>query len=160
MEMIIGYTLLLALFQIWLIPMMLNSKNLNWQLSNRDNEPEHPPSLMLSRATKAKDNLKETLPIFLALAVWSIAAGVDISGLAMWWLILRVAHGALYMAGIGVVRTLVWLPSIIILIMIQDYYYHLHFLHYHCLASKAYQSDRLSVFGSTSTFPLGPVVYK
>ena len=43
MEMIIGYTLLLALFQIWLIPMMLNSKNLNWQLSNRDNEPEHPP---------------------------------------------------------------------------------------------------------------------
>ena len=80
MEMIIGYTLLLALFQIWLIPMMLNSKNLNWQLSNRDNEPEHPPSLMLSRATKAKDNLKETLPIFLALAVWSITAGIDISG--------------------------------------------------------------------------------
>jgi len=35
----------------------------------------------------------------------------------MWWLILRVAHGALYIAGIGVVRTLVWLPSIIILIM-------------------------------------------
>ena len=83
MEMIIGLTLLLALFQIWLIPMMLNSKNVNWQISNRDNEPEHPPSLMLSRATKAKDNLKETLPIFLALAVWSIAAGVDISGLAM-----------------------------------------------------------------------------
>ena len=117
MEMIIGFTLLLALFQIWLIPMMLNSKNLNWQLSNRDNEPEHPPSLMLSRATKAKDNLKETLPIFLALAIWSIAAGVDISVLGMWWLILRIVHGALYMAGIGVLRTLVWLPSIIILIM-------------------------------------------
>ena len=97
--------------------MMLNSKNVNWQISNRDNEPEHPPSLMLSRATKAKDNLKETLPIFLALAVWSIAAEVDISGLAMWWLILRIAHGALYMAGIGIIRTLVWLSSIIILIM-------------------------------------------
>ena len=117
MEMILGFILLLALFQIWLIPMMLNSKNVNWQISNRDNEPEHPPSLMLSRATKAKDNLKETLPIFLALAVWSIAAEVDISGLAMWWLILRIAHGALYMAGIGIIRTLVWLSSIIILIM-------------------------------------------
>ena len=87
----------MALFQIWLIPMMLNSKNLNWQLSNRDKTWNIRP-LMLSRATKAKDNLKETLPIFLALAVWS-ASGVDISGLAMWWLILRVAHGALYMAG-------------------------------------------------------------
>ena len=117
MEMILGFILLLALFQIWLIPMMLNSKNVNWQISNRDNEPEYPPSLMLSRAIKAKDNLKETLPIFLALAVWSIAAEVDISGLAMWWLILRIAHGALYMAGIGIIRTLVWLSSIIILIM-------------------------------------------
>ena len=117
MEMILGFILLLALFQIWLIPMMLNSKNVNWQISNRDNEPEHPPSLMLSRATKAKDNLKETLPIFLALAVSSIAAELDVSGLAMWWLILRIAHGALYMAGIGIIRTLVWLSSIIILIM-------------------------------------------
>ena len=42
---------------------------------------------------------------------------VDVTGLAFWWLILRVGHLIAYIAGVALVRTLLWLGSIVTLIM-------------------------------------------
>jgi uncharacterized MAPEG superfamily protein len=42
---------------------------------------------------------------------------IDLTGLAFWWLILRVAHLVTYIAGIALLRTLSWLGSLVTLIM-------------------------------------------
>jgi uncharacterized MAPEG superfamily protein len=42
---------------------------------------------------------------------------VDVTGLAFWWLILRVGHLIAYISGIALVRTLLWLGSLVTLIM-------------------------------------------
>tara|TARA_B100000953_G_C17885870_1_gene379587 strand:- start:30 stop:407 length:378 start_codon:yes stop_codon:yes gene_type:complete len=115
----IVYALLLALIQIWIIPMVLNQKNMSWMLSSRDEAADASP--LLARARRASSNLQESLPAFLALALLSmIVDDVDvsyISGLACWWLIFRVGHGISYLAGIAYVRTLFWFGSIGSLIM-------------------------------------------
>ena len=36
MESLIVMSLVLAILQIWIIPMVLNMKNMNWLLSNRE----------------------------------------------------------------------------------------------------------------------------
>jgi uncharacterized MAPEG superfamily protein len=42
---------------------------------------------------------------------------VDVTGLAFWWLALRVGHVITYIAGFARVRTLLWLGSIVCLVM-------------------------------------------
>ena len=111
----IVYALLLALIQIWIIPMVLNQKNMSWMLSSRDGDVDSSP--MLARARRASSNLQESLPAFLALALLSMIVSVDVTGLACWWLIFRVGHGISYLAGIAYVRTLFWFGSIGSLIM-------------------------------------------
>ena len=51
MESLILMSLVLAILQIWIIPMVLNMKNMNWLLSNREESDE--PSEMLARARRA-----------------------------------------------------------------------------------------------------------
>ena len=115
MEMIIGFTLLLALFQIWLIPMAINIKNLPWMMSARDDGVEE--SVLLQRAHRASKNLQESLPVFMALVLLAMVMKVDVSIYACWWLILRVAHGATYLVGIPYIRTIAFIGSIYCLIM-------------------------------------------
>ena len=110
MESLIVMSLFLAILQIWIIPMILNMKNMNWLLSNREESDK--PSEMLARARRASTNLQESLPAFLALALLSMIVSVDVTYAACWWLIFRVAHGATYYAGITYVRTLAWFGSI------------------------------------------------
>ena len=55
METYILMAALLALFQIWLIPMVINIKNLPWMMSARDDEVEE--SVLLQRAHRASKNL-------------------------------------------------------------------------------------------------------
>ena len=110
MESLIVMSLVLAILQIWIIPMVLNMKNMNWLLSNREDSDE--PSEMLARARRASTNLQESLPAFLALALLSMIVSVDVTSAACWWLIFRVAHGATYILGITYVRTLAWFGSI------------------------------------------------
>ena len=74
-------------------------------------------SVMAGRAIRAATNLQESLPAFLALALLSMHLSVDLTGLAFWWLILRVAHLITYIAGIALLRTLSWVGSLITLIM-------------------------------------------
>ena len=112
----IVYALLLAIIQIWVVPAAFNLKNFSWYTTNRD-EPMPEISVMAGRAMRAATNLQESLPAFLALALLSMHLSVDLTGLAFWWLILRVAHLITYIAGIALLRTLSWLGSLVTLIM-------------------------------------------
>ena len=112
----IVYALLLTIIQIWIVPAAFNLKNFSWYTTNRD-EPMPETSVMAGRAIRAATNLQESLPAFLALALLSMHLSVDLTGLAFWWLILRVAHLITYIAGIALLRTLSWVGSLITLIM-------------------------------------------
>ena len=112
----IVYALLLTIIQIWVVPAAFNIKNFSWYTTNRD-EPMPELSVMAGRAIRAATNLQESLPAFLALALLSMHLSVDLTGLAFWWLILRVAHLITYIAGIALLRTLSWLGSLVTLIM-------------------------------------------
>jgi uncharacterized MAPEG superfamily protein len=112
----IVYALLLAIIQIWVVPAAFNVKNFSWYTTNRD-EPMPELSVMAGRAIRAATNLQESLPAFLALALLSMHLSVDLTGLAFWWLILRVTHLITYIAGIALLRTLSWLGSLVTLVM-------------------------------------------
>ena len=112
----IVYALLLTIIQIWVVPAAFNIKNFSWYTTNRD-EPMPETSIMAGRANRAATNLQESLPAFLALALLSMHLSVDLTGLAFWWLILRVAHLITYIAGIALLRTLSWLGSLVTLVM-------------------------------------------
>jgi uncharacterized MAPEG superfamily protein len=92
-------------------------KNFPWLGSNRDEPMPNELSVMGGRASRASINLQESLPAFLALALLSMQLSVDVTGLAFWWLILRVGHLIAYISGVALVRTLLWLGSLVTLIM-------------------------------------------
>lgn len=110
METLIVMSLVLAILQIWLIPMTINIKNLNWMIGNRETSIEETP--LLARANMAGSNLQESLPAFLALALLSMILDIDVTNAACWWLIFRVAHGVCYIGGIKYLRTLAYFGSI------------------------------------------------
>jgi len=111
---IIILTLLLVLIQVWLFPMLLNLKNLDFLLSNRD-EPVA-GSVMLERVNRASANLQESLPAFLALALLAIHLELDLVSVASVWLALRGAYLALYAFGVTHIRSVVWVASVACLI--------------------------------------------
>jgi uncharacterized MAPEG superfamily protein len=78
-------------------------------LGNRDHV--RPFTVVGERASRALANMHEALPVFLALAILNMivgtAAGMAITGATV-FLIARVVYVAVYMAGVAVVRTLVW----------------------------------------------------
>jgi uncharacterized MAPEG superfamily protein len=111
---VILLALLLALVQIWLLPMLLNLKNANFLLSNRDNPPEVTP--VLARIQRASVNLQESLPAFLAMAVVAEIQGLDLTLVASVWLALRGAYVATYGLGIVGLRSLIWIGSLVCLV--------------------------------------------
>ena len=114
MTTVILLALLLALVQIWLLPMLLNLKNANFLLSNRDNPPEVTP--VLARIQRASVNLQESLPAFLAMAVVAEIQGLDLTLVASVWLALRSAYVATYGLGIVGLRSLIWIGSLVCLV--------------------------------------------
>ena len=115
MQTLILLSLLLALLHIWLLPMILNAKNGEYLLSNRDGPVEE--SGMSRRVRRASTNFKESFPVFLALCLLSIIVEVDNTSLAMYWLIFRALYLIAYAAGIIYLRTLLWFGSLVCLIM-------------------------------------------
>jgi uncharacterized MAPEG superfamily protein len=81
-------------------------------LGNRDHV--RPLTVVGQRASRALDNMHEALPVFLALALLNMivgtAAGMAITGATV-FLIARMVYVAVYMSGVAVVRTLVWVVS-------------------------------------------------
>jgi len=115
MQTLILFSLLLALLHIWLLPMILNVKNAEYLLSNRDGAVEE--SGMSGRVRRASTNFNESFPVFLALCLLSIIVEVDNTSLAMYWLIFRALYLIAYAAGIIYLRTLLWFGSLVCLIM-------------------------------------------
>jgi uncharacterized MAPEG superfamily protein len=78
-------------------------------LGNRDHV--RPLTVVGERATRALANMHEALPVFLALALLNMivgtAAGLAVTGATL-FLIARVVYVAIYVAGVPVLRTLVW----------------------------------------------------
>ena len=111
---IIILTLLLVLIQTWLLPMLLNLKNLDYLLSNRDKPVVGHE--MLERVNRASANLQESLPAFLALALLAMHLELDLTSVASVWLALRGAYLALYAFGITHIRSVVWIASVACLI--------------------------------------------
>ena len=107
---VILMTLLLALIQLWLLPMMLNISNMPYLLSSRDEPIDE--SVLLGRAKRAGTNLQESLPAFLALAVLGYVNQVDMVLVASIWLALRAAYVPLYVFNVTHIRSLVWMVSL------------------------------------------------
>lgn len=77
-------------------------------------------SVVAGRLLRALHNLLETYPAFialaLALALTGKTGGIAATG-AMLWIVARVVYVVLYAAGVPVLRTVVWLASIVGLVM-------------------------------------------
>jgi uncharacterized MAPEG superfamily protein len=111
MTTIILYTLGLTLFQIWLLPMIINIKSMAYLMSNRDEERQS--SLLSQRVARASTNLQESLPAFLALCLLAMMVDAEVTTAATTWLGLRVAYLACYSFGIPVIRSGIWFASIV-----------------------------------------------
>ena len=73
-----------------------------------------------SRMSSASDNLRQSLPIFLAFALLSIILNVDNLMLAQAWFGLRVLYllGAIFnLYQYKLIRPIIWIPSIVILVL-------------------------------------------
>lgn len=73
-----------------------------------------------SRVASASDNLRQSLPVFLAFALLSIILNVDNLMLAQSWFGLRVLYllGAIFnLYQYKLIRPVIWLPSIVILVL-------------------------------------------
>lgn len=112
---IILSALLLTLIQSWLIPMLLNLGNLSFLLSNRDEDFQF--STITKRAQRASANLYETLPIFITLMLLGVILDVDLTLSGSVWIAFRVLFLMCYLGGIKIVRSGIWIASVIALIM-------------------------------------------
>ena len=73
-----------------------------------------------SRMASASDNLRQSLPVFLAFALLSMILNVDNLMLAQSWFALRVLYllGAIFnLYQYKLIRPVIWLPSIVILVL-------------------------------------------
>lgn len=90
---------------------------LEWTYTKGDTSNITPTSL---RINASLNNLTESMPIFLALAILSVVLDVDNFILAQTWLVLRVAYllgTILNLYQYKMIRPLIWLPSIIVMIL-------------------------------------------
>ena len=120
MEIIALLTCLLIIVHIF-CPMfigLLTTKDvsIDYLFSSRDEEIK--PSIYLERSKRAFTNFLETFPIFVILFFLSMIKQVDIANLSLFWLLLRFIYIPSYVLGLKYIRTLVWMPSFIILILI------------------------------------------
>lgn len=114
MNLIIVLSLVIALFHYWLVPMVLNRKNAQFLLSNRDGTVDE--SVWVQRAKRASNNLQESLPAFLALSLLAIFMQIDVIYAASLWLICRVIYLPSYILSFNLLRTLSWAGSLFCLV--------------------------------------------
>ena len=118
---ILAWTLILALIYI-LVPTMWRNREvgLAYNAGNRDTEAP-PMGVVTGRLMRAKQNLFETLPLFIAAVLIAAVANVH-SAMTVWgcWLFLgaRILYLPIYGFGVPYVRTLIWLASVVGLLMI------------------------------------------
>ncbi len=90
-----------------------------WSIvDNRDHLPEM--SVVAGRLERAKNNMLEALPIFLALALLALVKGGDqgdVAHAASIFLIARVVYVPAYVSGVPMLRSLTWLVGVASLAM-------------------------------------------
>lgn len=109
---VILLVLLLYMAQIFLQETTRFGLDLSGIVGNRDKPPEM--SVIAGRLDRAKNNMLEALPIFLALALLALIKGGDTGGatLAAWvFLIAHVVYVPAYASGLPMLRSLVWLVA-------------------------------------------------
>ncbi len=87
-------------------------------VGNRDNPPEM--SVVVGRLDRAKNNMLEALPMFLALALLALVKGRDtgeVADAALVFLIARIVYVPAYVSGIPMLRSFVWLVGVASLVM-------------------------------------------
>ena len=113
---ILGWTLVLAIFQILLPSHFRNRETgIAYNVSARDAEGP-PVGVVTGRLQRAQKNLFETLPLFIAAIL--IAHVADIHTSATYWgawvyLIARVIYLPVYALGIPYLRSMVWVVSMV-----------------------------------------------
>jgi len=107
--------LVLALYvvQIFLQETSLYRFNVRQILGNRDTRPTM--SVIAARLDRAKNNMMESLPLFLGLSLLALIKDGDNSRVvhaATWFLVARTVYVPVYAAGIPVLRSVVWLTGV------------------------------------------------
>jgi uncharacterized MAPEG superfamily protein len=116
-------TIILLVLALYMVQIFLQeTSRFNFDLrgivGNRDNLPEM--SVVAARLDRAKNNMLEALPIFLALSLLALVKGGDTNAVthtALLFLIARVIYVPIYVSGVPVLRSLVWLVGVASLIM-------------------------------------------
>ncbi|MGO4171666.1 MAPEG family protein [Bosea sp. TAF32] len=116
---VLGWSVVLLLVQVVLQAGTSADLGPGYLFSPRD-ERREPQNIVSRRLKRALDNLLETYPAFVALAlaltITGKAGGSAATG-AWIYLAARVVYVALYAAGVPVLRTLVWVASFVGLVM-------------------------------------------
>ena len=113
---ITGFLVILQLILPTILAVATGSATANYLVGPRD-VPMDNISPSVARAKRAANNLLETLPVFLTLAVLSIIMEAQTAELASIWLGLRVAYVFAYLMHVDYIRTLIWFGSVFCLIM-------------------------------------------
>jgi uncharacterized MAPEG superfamily protein len=109
---IILLVLVLYMVQIFLQETSRFSFDLSGIVGNRDDPPRM--SIVAARLDRAKNNMLEALPFFLALALLALVKGGDTTVAvygATVFLIARIVYLPAYVSGIPMLRSLAWLAA-------------------------------------------------
>ncbi|MFC5436866.1 MAPEG family protein [Rhodanobacter umsongensis] len=118
MATVIILVLALYLLQIFLQETSRFGFNVSGIVGNRDNPPEL--SVVAGRLDRAKNNLSESLPIFVALALLALIKDGDMGKevpAALVFFIARLLYVPAYVSGIPMLRSLIWLVGVGSLVM-------------------------------------------
>jgi len=116
-------TIILLVLALYMVQLFLQETSrfgfdLRSIVGKRDNLPEM--SVVAGRLDRAKNNMREALPIFLALALLALVRGGDtneVAHAASIFLIARVVYVPAYVSGVPMLRSLVWLVGVAGLVM-------------------------------------------
>lgn len=117
----LALSVILGLIQVLLAATFaIRERGLRWALSPRE-EPVAPLTGLAGRIDRAFYNFMETFPLFATVVLLANFMGVH-SSLTVWgaglYFWARLAYLPVYMAGIYVVRTLIWFTSIAGIVLI------------------------------------------
>lgn len=110
-------TMILLVLALYLVQLLLQEMSRFrfdiWAVvGNRDAPPEI--TTIAARLDRAKNNMLEALPLFLALALLALVKGADpsqaLQGAAI-FLVARIIYVPAYVSGIPMLRSLVWLVA-------------------------------------------------
>lgn len=114
---VLGWSVVLLISHILVQALSLDLSgdfSIKYLLSSRD-EGRAPKSVVAGRLIRSINNMLETYPAFIALALALAVTGKtgELGALgAMMWILARVVYVFLYVAGVPVLRTLLWFVSI------------------------------------------------